>query len=50
MIEKLEADLTGEPNETSNTDDVNLAEVENSDGDITEEAKASNETEIDLKE
>ena len=43
MIEYLEADLTGAPKETSNTNDVALAEVENSDEAITAEAKAINE-------
>ena len=43
MIEDLEAELTGAPRETSNTDDVALDEVENIDEAITAEDKASNE-------
>ena len=50
MIEDLGADLTGAPKYASNTDDVALAEVQNSDEAITIEAKASNEMEICLKE
>ena len=50
IIEDLEADLTGKPIETSNTDDVDLTEVENIDESITAEAKDSNEMENDLKE
>ena len=43
MIEYLEVDLTRAPIETSNTDYVALAEVENSDKAITTEAKGSND-------
>ena len=50
FIEDLEADLNGSPKETSNTDDLALAEVENSDEAITTEANASNETENDINE
>ena len=35
MIGDLEADLTGAPKYASNTEDVDLAEVENSDEAIT---------------
>ena len=43
MIEYLKDDLTEEPKETSNTDDVDLAEVANSDEAITEEPRDINE-------
>ena len=49
IIEVLEADLTVAPIDASNTDDLDLAEVANSDEAITSEAKDSNEMEIDLK-
>ena len=49
MIDGLEYGLTGAPNETSNTDHVGLAEVENSDESITSEANASNEMKMILK-
>ena len=39
----MEAGFTGAPKETSNADDVDLAEVENSEEAITAEAKARNE-------
>ena len=48
-IEDLEADLTVAPKETSNTDDVDWAEVANDDEAINAEAKDRNDTENDLK-
>ena len=50
MIEHMEDELTGAPKETSNNDDVDLAEVENVDESITAEAKDSNEIVNYLKE
>ena len=50
MIEYLEADLIGELIDASNTPDVALAELANSDETITAEAKASNGMDIYLKE
>ena len=50
MVEDLESELTGAPIETSNTDNVDLAEVENVDEAITAEAKAITDMETDLKE
>ena len=50
MIEDLEAGLNGSPIDASITDDVALAEVENSDEAITAEAKASNDMVNDIKE
>ena len=47
MIDNLEAELNVSPKETSNTHDVDLAEVENVDEAITVEAKASNDMEND---
>ena len=45
----MEAELTGEPNETSNNDNYAVAEEKNVDEAITEESKGSNEMEVDLK-
>ena len=50
MIEDLEADMTGSPKETSNTDNSAVSEEANVDESITSEAKASNEMENDLKD
>ena len=50
MIEDLESELTGTPKETSNTDNVDLAEQENVDKAITAEAKAIKDMENDIKE
>ena len=50
MIEDLEAELTGAPKETSNTDNLEMAEEANADEAITVEAKASNDMGNDLKE
>ena len=50
MIEDLEADMTGSPKETSNTDNSAVSEEANVDESITFEAKASNEMENDLKD
>ena len=49
MIEYLEADLTGNKIDASNPDNSAVAEEANYDEAITAVAKASNETEIDLK-
>ena len=49
MIENLEAELTRELKETSNTDNLVVAEEANVDEDINAEAKYRNEMEIDLK-
>ena len=49
MIEDLEAKLSGAPEETSNTDNLEVDEEENVDEAVTAEAKASNEMEIDFK-
>ena len=49
MVEDLEVDLTGALKYASNTDDVALAEVADSDEAITAEAKATNDMENDLK-
>ena len=45
MIEDLEASLTWTPKNSSNTDNVSFAEVQNADEAITAESKASDETE-----
>ena len=50
MIEDLESELTGTPKETSNTDNVDLAEQENVDKATTAEAKAIKDMENDIKE
>ena len=50
MIEYLEAELTGALKETSNTDNLAMAEEANIDEAITVEAKASNQMEINLKD
>ena len=50
MIEDLEAELTGATKETSNTDNLELAEEANVDEAITAEAKAINEMKNDLKD
>ena len=50
MIEDLEAELTGAPKETSNTDNSEVAEEKNVDESITAEAKAINEMENYLKD
>ena len=49
MVEDLEVDLTGALKYASNTDDVALAEVADSDEAITAEAKATNDMKNDLK-
>ena len=50
MIEYLEAELTGSPKETSNTDNLVVNEEESFDESITAESKDSNYMENDLKE
>ena len=50
MIEDLEDYLTGALEDDSNTNDADLAEVENADKSITAVYKARNEMGIDLKE
>ena len=50
MIEDLEAELTGAPKETSNTDNVDLSEEANFDEAITAEPEENNEMENDFKE
>ena len=50
MIEDLEADLTGAPVDSLNTEDSEVAGETNPDESITAVSKASNEVEIDLKE
>ena len=45
MIEDLEAELTGAPKESSNTDILAVAEEANVDADIAAESKAINEME-----
>ena len=50
MIEDLEADMTGSPKETSNTDNSAVSEEANVDESITSEAKASNEMESDIND
>ena len=49
MIEDMEAELTGSTKETSNTEDLAVVEDANVDEAVTAEAKASNNTEIDIK-
>ena len=49
IIEDLEDYLTGEQKETSNTENLALDEVTDSDESITAEAKAINEMVNDLK-
>ena len=49
MIGDLETGLTGALKETSNTDNLAVAEEENVDEAIIEGSKASNEMEIDIK-
>ena len=46
----MEAELTGTLKETSNTNNLEVAEEANFDESITTEAKDSNETEIDIKD
>ena len=50
MIEDLEAELTGAPKESSNTDILAVAEEANVDADIAAESKAINEMERYLKD
>ena len=50
MVEDLEADLTGAPIDSLNTEYLEVAEETNPDEAITAVAKASNDMEIDLKE
>ena len=50
MIKDLESELTEALKETSNTENLEVAEEANVDEAITIEAKASNNTEIDLKD
>ena len=50
MIEDLDYKLTGSPKETLNTDNFAVAEKENVDEAITEDSKARNEMENDLKD
>ena len=50
MIEYLEADLTGEPIEVLNTEDLEVHEEANTNESITAVAKAIFEMEIYLKE
>ena len=50
IIEDLEDNLTGSPLYASNTDDLPVAEYENSDEAITTVAKGIKETDIDLEE
>ena len=50
MIEDLESELTRSLKETSNNDNLAVAQEENVDEDINEEAKAINEMGNDLKD
>ena len=50
MIEDLEPELTGALKETSNTENLAVAEEANVNEAITAEARASNDMEIDLKD
>ena len=50
MIDYLEAELTGAPKDTSNTDNMALAEEANFDETITTESKDINDMENNLKE
>ena len=50
MIKDLEAELNGAPKETSNNEDLAVAEEANDDEAITEESKASNDMENYLKD
>ena len=50
MIDDLEAEMNGALKKTSNNDNLAVDEEANFDEAITEEAKASKEMEIDLKE
>ena len=49
MIEYLEANLTGAPIDSSDNENLSVAEQVNSDEAITAVAKDSNEMEIDLE-
>ena len=49
MIEDIEAELTGAPKKSSNTNNSAVAEEANIDGAVTAESKARNEMDIDLK-
>ena len=50
MIEDMEAELTGALKKTSNTDNLVVAEEANVDEAVTEEAKAVDDMDIDIKE
>ena len=50
MIDDLEYELTGESKETSNNDNLAVAEEANVNEAFTAEAKASNDTKNDLKD